>query len=75
LRTTAVALNTLVDEPFVRRFLRRLMIECPHTGHAVDTGYELTAIPGLAIPHMLIDCIECGQDHTWRVEDAFVERC
>ncbi len=53
--------------------LRQLMIRCPHTGRAVDTGFELTSIPAMALPHLLVDCIECGQDHIWRIEDAFVE--
>lgn len=65
---------TDIDEWFRPTPLRRLMIACPHTGHAVDTGYEATAIPGLSIPHLLVDCMECGQDHVWRIEDAFVER-
>ena len=54
--------------------LKRLMIRCPHTGEPVDTGFELSSIPAMALPHLLIDCTECGQDHTWRIEDAFVER-
>lgn len=54
--------------------LRRLMIHCPHTGIPVDTGYEITAIPARGLAHLLVDCIECGQDHTWHIEDAFVER-
>ena len=53
--------------------LRRLMIICPHTGVGVDTGYELTAIPAEALPLVLVDCSECGEDHTWRIEDAFAE--
>jgi hypothetical protein len=53
--------------------LRRLMIICPCTGRGVDTGYELTDIPAVALPHIVVDCTECGQDHTWRIEDAFAE--
>jgi hypothetical protein len=49
------------------------MIICPSTGRGVDTGYELTDIPAVALPHMLVACTECGQDHTWRIEDAFAE--
>jgi hypothetical protein len=42
------------------------------TGLPVDTGHELTEIRRLAPqPQMLIDCIVCGEDHAWRIEDAF----
>jgi hypothetical protein len=52
---------------------QRLMIFCPHTGLAVDTGHELPAIASLAPRRqLLIDCIECGQDHDWLIEDAFL---
>ena len=53
---------------------QRLMIFCPHTGLPVDTGHELTEIGRLAPqPQMLIDCIECGEDHGWMIEDAFLQ--
>jgi hypothetical protein len=56
------------------RLSQRLMIFCPHTGIPVDTGHELTEIGRLAPqPQMLIDCIECGEDHHWTIEDAFLE--
>ena len=52
---------------------QRLMIFCPHTGLPVDTGNELSAIGRLAPrPQVLIDCIECGQDHGWLIEEAFL---
>ena len=51
---------------------RRLMVTCPVTGWSVDTGYELSAISAMGRgPELLVDCIECGQDHWWRREDAF----
>jgi len=57
-----------------RLLLRRLMVMCPVTGLPVDTGYELTSIPTLGRgPALLVDCVECGQDHHWLVEDAFLE--
>jgi hypothetical protein len=60
--------------PKARLLLRRLMVTCPVTGVSVDTGHELTAIPGIGPgPELLVDCIECGQDHAWRMEDAFFE--
>ena len=53
---------------------QRLMIFCPHTGLPVDTGHELTEIGRLRPqPQTLIDCIECGQDHGWLIEDTFLE--
>jgi hypothetical protein len=70
----AIASRTYIDGPFRRAAALRLMIACPHTGNPVDTGYEPPDIPAVAIPHMLVDCLECGQDHRWRIEDAFVER-
>lgn len=54
--------------------LRRLMIKCPTTGLGTDTGFELSAVPAVgAGSQMLVDCIECGQDHPWRIDDAFME--
>ena len=55
------------------RLLRRLMMVCPETGSPTDTGRELTAIPSPGRSHLLVDCLECGQDHLWRLEDAFAE--
>jgi hypothetical protein len=41
---------------------------------SVDTGYELRAISTFGRgPQVLVDCLECGQDHPWRIEDAFLE--
>lgn len=56
-----------------RVLLRRLVIRCPVTGLASDTGFELTELPQLTGEQALIDCLECGQDHTWRVEDAYLD--
>jgi hypothetical protein len=53
---------------------QRLMIFCPHTGLPVDTGHELTEIGHLAPqPQRLVDCPECGEDHGWMIEDAFLQ--
>ncbi len=53
--------------------LRRLMITCPETGMPADTGFELAEIPDLgAQQQILVDCLECGQDHPWQLEDAFL---
>jgi len=60
--------------PPLPRLLRRLMIACPETGRLSDTGFELSAIPRIAGPQqLLVDCLECGQDHEWRIDDVFLE--
>jgi hypothetical protein len=61
-------------QPRAPALMRRLMVACPVTGLSVDTGTELNAIPmdGRRL-ELLVDCIECGQDHWWRMEDAFLE--
>ena len=56
-----------------QKLLRPLMIMCPATARATDTGFELDAVP--SIPwrrQLLVDCLECGQDHEWRLEDSFL---
>jgi hypothetical protein len=53
--------------------LRRLTIRCPVTGTPADTGYELSSIPTVSARNLLVDCTECGQDHLWQVEDAFLD--
>jgi hypothetical protein len=53
---------------------QRLKIFCPHTGLPVDTGHELVEIGRIAPQRqLLIDCSECGEDHAWTIEDAFLE--
>ena len=56
-----------------RILLRRLTIRCPVTGTSADTGYELSSIPTVSTRNLLVDCTECGQDHLWRLEDAFLD--
>ena len=51
--------------------LRRLVITCPVTGWPTDTGFALSELPAVvAGPQLLIDCLECGQDHSWRIDDS-----
>jgi hypothetical protein len=50
------------------------MITCPVTDEPTDTSFEISAIPAASMrPQVLIDCLLCGQDHSWRIDDAFVE--
>jgi hypothetical protein len=57
------------------RLLRRLMITCPVTGLATDTGFELSDLPGVVTrQQLLVDCLECGQDHPWHIGDARLDR-
>jgi len=56
-----------------RMLLRRLTIRCPVTGTPAVTGYELSSIPTVSAPNLLVDCTECGQDHVWHLEDAFLD--
>jgi hypothetical protein len=57
-----------------RQLSQRLMIVCPHTGQPADTGHELTEIGRLAPQRqLLVDCFECGEDHAWTIEDAFLQ--
>jgi hypothetical protein len=54
--------------------LRRLTITCPVTGLPTDTGFELTEVPALgSSSQVLIDCLECGQDHEWDIDDVVLE--
>jgi hypothetical protein len=49
------------------------MIRCPLTDVPVDTGYEPAAAPTIRREaQVLIDCMECGQDHAWHMGDAFL---
>ena len=56
------------------RLVRRLLIRCPVAGTSADTGFELHALAQLRHRrHLLVDCLECGQDHEWTVDDVFVD--
>ncbi len=54
--------------------LRRLVIRCPETGRASDTGFELCGMPSVAgRRQLLVDCLECGRDHGWSVDDVVLD--
>jgi hypothetical protein len=55
--------------------LRPLMITCPVTGFATDTGFEASDVPVLGTSRqVLVDCLECGQDHPWHIDDLVLDR-
>jgi hypothetical protein len=67
--------TTTITGPERPRLLRRLMITCPVTGLATDTGFELPELPSVVRDvQVLIDCLECGQDHSWHIDDAMLDR-
>ena len=54
--------------------LHRLLITCPVTGRPADTGHERTATATLGSERqLLVDCLECGQDHPWTIQDTFLD--
>lgn len=66
--------SVAVDRQLRPMLLRRLMVRCPVTGISADTGLDLSSVPKLvSSEQLLVDCPECGQDHTWIADDAFVE--
>jgi hypothetical protein len=50
----------------------RVAVRCPDTGFAVFTGLGLSAVPSVNGSQVLTECMACGQDHAWRIEDAFL---
>jgi hypothetical protein len=57
------------------RLLRRLLIRCPASGLPTDTGFDLSEVPSLVRGRqLLVDCLECGQDHEWGVDELVVPR-
>jgi hypothetical protein len=53
-----------------------VMIKCPDSGEAVATYvqmpnaeiFEATQLDDFTLP----ECPECGKDHVWQKEDAFI---
>ena len=52
---------------------RRVMIRCPLAEVAVDTGYSPKTVAIQPATRVLEACPACGQDHAWRIEDAFLD--
>jgi hypothetical protein len=54
--------------------MARVMIRCPVTGNPVPTGMNVTSLDGVTMrDNVLGNCPECGRDHVWSGEDAFLE--
>jgi uncharacterized C2H2 Zn-finger protein len=53
----------------------RILIRCPETGTPVETVFRLrpSAFEALQGEHRF-RCTRCGQVHTWRREDAWLEQ-
>jgi hypothetical protein len=67
-----MATATDLEKPIL---FRRLLIMCPATGLPTDTGFELSEVPSVAGgQQLLVDCLECGQDHEWGVDDIVLDR-
>ena len=46
--------------------MRQVMIRCPFTQDLVPTGLEASSLETIEQrEYLLIDCLECGQDHLW----------
>ena len=51
--------------------MHQVMIHCPVTGDLVPTGLQATSMQKLdQAGYLLIDCLECGQDHVWEPSQA-----
>jgi hypothetical protein len=53
---------------------RRWVSSCPVTGLPTDSGFELSAGPQVSrTRQVLVDCLDCGQDHEWGIEDTALD--
>ena len=55
--------------------MAHVLIVCPITGHQVWTRMEMDhqSFEDATISGESFTCPACGQTHTWRKEDAFLE--
>jgi endogenous inhibitor of DNA gyrase (YacG/DUF329 family) len=53
----------------------RLMITCPETGKPVYTHFNFnwTTLDSARIGEQTVQCPKCGDVHSWRREDAYLE--
>jgi len=51
--------------------MHQVMIWCPFSGDLVPTGLAVTSLEKLdQAEYLLIDCLECGEDHLWEPSQA-----
>lgn len=50
-----------------------ILVKCPQTGRSVETGLRTTkaSFDALSIRRVLT-CPDCGRDHAWSCEEAFL---
>ena len=54
--------------------ISRVLIQCPATGETVNTVFRLKPTAFAALDGEYgFRCARCGQVHTWRKEDAWLE--
>ena len=54
----------------------RLMIACPNTGDPIAVALEIERESLVKLPStgsMNAPCAACGETHTWRMTDAWIE--
>ncbi len=53
----------------------RVMINCPETGESVYTGmtFDWPSFENVRIGEKSVRCSACGDEHTWKRPDAFLE--
>ena len=49
---------------------RAVLIACPFNEGLVPTGMEVADLSDLPLRNVLIDCLDCGQDHPWTPNEA-----
>ncbi len=55
--------------------MARVMIHCPETGEPVYMGmtFDWSVFENIRIGERSILCSVCGEEHTWKRPDAFLE--
>jgi len=53
--------------------MHAILVKCPQTGRAVETGLRTTksSFDALSIRRVLT-CPDCDQEHSWSCEEAFL---
>ena len=55
--------------------MARVMINCPETGEPDFTGmsFDWSSFESVKIGEKLVRCSACGDEHTWKRPDAYLE--